>query len=129
MAQTHAINWFEIPVTDFDRAKNFYEAIFGYKMLERTVNNARMAFFQHDVEDEGRGGAIVYDPEFYTPCTNGVMIYLNCDNGLQKVADRVVAAGGQMIKNSTPVGVTQEFGQWALIVDTEGNRIALHGLK
>ncbi|WP_395094316.1 nitrilase-related carbon-nitrogen hydrolase [Armatimonas sp.] len=29
---THAINWFEIPVSDFERAKAFYSAIFAYEM-------------------------------------------------------------------------------------------------
>ena len=32
--QTHAINWFEIPVTDIDRAQAFYERVLG-KSLRR----------------------------------------------------------------------------------------------
>jgi predicted enzyme related to lactoylglutathione lyase len=126
---THAINWFEIPVADFDRAKTFYETIFGYKMNERQVGNARMGFLQHDVENEGRGGAIVYDPEFYTPSGNGTLVYLNCEPDIQKVIDRVVSAGGQIIQNKTAVAVTQDMGSWALILDTEGNRVALHAME
>ena len=30
----NAINWFEIPVTDFTRAKKFYETIMGGEIME-----------------------------------------------------------------------------------------------
>ena len=126
MANTHAINWFEIPVADFDRAKIFYETIFANIMKERTAGNARMAFFESDMADDGRGGAIVYDPQFYTPSANGTLVYLNCDPNLQKVLDRVTSAGGRILQNKTEVAVTQDMGYWALIMDSEGNRVALH---
>ena len=126
---THAINWFEIPVNDFGRAKKFYETILGFSMKEKQVGNSQMGFFQHDMEDDGRGGAIVYDPEFYTPCENGTLIYLNCEPHIQEVLDRVVNAGGQILQNKTEVAVTQNLGFWALIRDSEGNRVALHAME
>jgi len=126
MAVTHAINWFEIPVSNFDRAKTFYETILGYTMRERQGGAMRMAFFQHDQGEEGRGGAIVYDPEFYTPSANGSLIYLNCEPEIQLVVDRVITAGGKILQNKTEVAATQDLGYWALILDSEGNRIALH---
>ena len=30
----NSINWFEIPVTDFDRAKKFYETIYDAEIME-----------------------------------------------------------------------------------------------
>ena len=129
MANTHAINWFEIPVGDFARAKKFYETILGYQMKERGSEKEKMAFFQFDMEEEGRGGAIVYDPDFYTPSANGSLVYLNCEPQLQKVLDRVAPAGGKIIQNKTPVAATQDMGFWALITDTEGNRVALHAME
>jgi predicted enzyme related to lactoylglutathione lyase len=124
----HAINWFEIPVTDFDRAKKFYETILGYSMKEQRSGDTRMAFFDYDRIEDGRGGAIVYDPEFYTPAANGPLIFLNCEPDIQKVLDRVVSAGGSIIQNKTEVSLTQDIGFWALILDSEGNRIALHAM-
>ena len=126
---THAINWFEIPVSDFDRAKKFYETIFAFTMKEKQVGNARMGFFRHDMEDEGRGGAIVCDPQFYTPSANGTLVYLNCEPHIQEVLDRVITAGGSIIQNKTEVAVTQDLGYWALIMDSEGNRVALHAME
>jgi uncharacterized protein len=129
MAHVHAINWFEIPVANFERAKKFYETIFGHHMKEHQSGNSRMAFFQYDMEEEGRGGAIVFDSEFYTPCDNGTLVYLNAEPSIDRVLDRVVAAGGEILQGKTPVAVNQDLGIWALIKDTEGNRVALHALK
>lgn len=125
----HAINWFEIPVSDFYRAKDFYETIFGYNMEEQRAGDTLIAFFDYDKDEDGRGGAIVYDPEFYTPSSNGALIFLNCEPDIQKVLDRVVSAGGKIIQRKTEVSLTQDIGYWALILDSEGNRIALHSLE
>ncbi len=124
--QPHAINWFEIPVTDFDRAKAFYEALFQYQMPENTMGPARMGFFLYDFKNGGRGGAIVHNPDFYTPSANGSLIYLNCEPDLQPVLDRVETAGGKLQMKKTEVG--PGLGFWALILDTEGNRVALHSM-
>lgn len=124
--QPHAINWFEIPVADFDRAKAFYEALFQYQMPENTMGPARMGFFLYDFKNGGRGGAIVHNPDFYTPSANGSLIYLNCEPDLQPVLDRVETAGGKLQMKKTEVG--PGLGFWALILDTEGNRVALHSM-
>jgi predicted enzyme related to lactoylglutathione lyase len=123
---THAINWFEIPVSDFDRAKKFYETIFDFQMPESTMGPARMGFLLYDFQNEGRGGAIVHNPEFYTPSANGSLIYLNCEPDLQVNLDRVEKAGGKILEPKTDIG--NNFGFWALILDPEGNRVAFHSM-
>ncbi len=129
MGKTNALNWFEIPVSDFNRAKLFYETILDFTMREHEGGNTRMGLFEYDLEDEGAGGAIVYDPEFYTPSPNGSLIYLNCEPDIQLVLDKVVEAGGKILQGRTTVSATQEMGYWALILDTEGNRVALHAME
>lgn len=121
---THAINWFEIPVADFDRAKRFYESIFDYQMPENQMGPARMGFLLYDFQNGGRGGAIVHHPGFYSPSTNGTLVYLNCDPDLSEVLNRVASAGGKILQEKTLVA--PNLGYWALIVDSEGNRVALH---
>jgi predicted enzyme related to lactoylglutathione lyase len=69
----------------------------------------------------------VYNPDFYTPSSNGSLIYLNCDPDLQHVLDKVEKAGGKIIIPKTLVG--PDLGYWALMLDTEGNRMALHSMK
>ncbi|MDZ4711697.1 MAG: hypothetical protein SGI89_05160 [bacterium] len=38
----NAINWFEIPVTDFGRAKKFYGEIFEVEMYEQMMGPSQM---------------------------------------------------------------------------------------
>ncbi|HEU4472081.1 MAG TPA: VOC family protein [Flavisolibacter sp.] len=124
---THAINWFEIPVADFDRAKKFYESIFNYEMPENTMGPARMGFLLYDFKNGGRGGAIVHHPDFYTPSANGTLVYLNCEPDLQPVLDRVETAGGKIVNQKSLIA--PNLGYWALITDSEDNRIALHSMQ
>ena len=41
----NAITWFEIPVTDFERAKKFYSTIYDYQMPDTMVGSVRHGFF------------------------------------------------------------------------------------
>ncbi len=40
--QLNAINWVEIPVTDFDRAKAFYNTIYNFEMPEKNMGDDRL---------------------------------------------------------------------------------------
>ena len=124
---THAISWFEIPVADFDRAKKFYETLFDYQMPDMQMGPARMGILLYDREKNGRGGAIVHNSEMYTPESNGTMVYLNCDPDLSTVIDRVTAAGGSVLVPKSLIA--PEMGYWAMIRDTEGNRVGLHSIS
>jgi len=122
----NALNWFEIPVSDFARAKKFYETIFDYQKPENEMGPAKMGFLLYDFQNGKVGGAIVHNPGFYTPSNNGSLIYLNCQPDLQVVLDRVTGAGGTILQAKTEIG--QNLGFWALINDSEGNRVALHSM-
>lgn len=125
----NALNWFEIPVQDFSRAKKFYEKIFNYQMPENQIGSAKMGFLLFDFPNGKVGGAIVYNPGFYTPQSNGTLVYLNCQPDLQVVLDMVQSAGGQVLQEKRIISSEQHLGFWALILDTEGNRVALHSMN
>ena len=125
----NAINWFEIPVSDFPRAKKFYETLFNYQMPENQIGTARMGFLLHDFQNGKVGGAIVHNPELYSPASNGTLVYLNCGPDLQVVLDRVLLAGGKILQEKKQVSSDAHLGFWALIVDPEGNRVALHSMS
>jgi len=40
-----AINWFEIPATDFDRAVRFYSETYAFEMPTRDMGHIKMGFF------------------------------------------------------------------------------------
>jgi predicted enzyme related to lactoylglutathione lyase len=123
MEFTNAINWFEIPVTDFDRAKKFYETIFDYQIPETATGSKKMGFFLYDFKSGKIGGAICYG-DGYTPSQQGSIVYLNAEPDLQIMLGRVEKAGGKIIQQKTQV--TAEAGNIAFFIDTEGNRVALH---
>ena len=123
----NALNWFEIPVHDFDRARKFYSHILGYEMPEQQSGSKRMGFFLYDHQNGGAGGAIVQGTE-YLPSQRGTLIYLNAGDDLTTVLDRVEDAGGKIELDKRPVSELQELGYFAIIFDTDGNRVALHSM-
>jgi predicted enzyme related to lactoylglutathione lyase len=116
----HAINWFEIPCEDLDRATAFYEALLDAPM-ERINADTPMAFFA--TERAGTGGTLV-KRAFQKPGRGGTMVYLNCDGELDTVLARVPRAGGLVLMPKTPV--PGGHGHFACLRDSEGNHIGLH---
>lgn len=122
----NAISWFEIPATDLDRAAKFYEAVFGVTLIAMDLPAIKMRMFP--IEDRmGVGGAIVDSGGFHKPsATDGPLIYLNGNPDVQLVLDKVEAAGGKIMVPKTEI--SPEYGCMAVMIDTEGNRIALHSV-
>jgi predicted enzyme related to lactoylglutathione lyase len=119
----HALNWFEIPVEDFERAKQFYSRVLDYEMAEHQWGPNRMGLLRFGKNSVG--GAIVKGPG-YVPTRSGVFVYLNGGDDLNVVLDRVVAAGGQVVREKTLFA--PEVGYFALFLDTEGNELGLHSM-
>lgn len=118
------LNWFEIAVSDFDRAKKFYETIFGFTMQGMNFGGVKMGFFP---ADEGKvSGALCAGPD-YKPSADGAIIYLNANPDLAEVQNRIEAAGGEVLVAKRQI--SPEYGYMALFLDSEGNRVALHSNK
>lgn len=124
MSVQNKINWFEIAVSDFDRAKRFYESIFEISMTATEIHGYKMAFFP--AEPGAVSGAICFG-EGYIPSGAGALLYLNANPDLNLVLDRTASSGGRIIVPKTLI--SEEAGYYAFIVDTEGNRIALHSAR
>ncbi|RYY14298.1 MAG: VOC family protein [Chitinophagaceae bacterium] len=122
---THALNWVEIPVLDFDRAKTFFSRIFDYEMPESTMGDQRLGFLLYDMQSRGVGGAIVKG-EGYEPSLKGPKVYLNGGSDLNNVLNRVEAAGGKIVMPKTQI--TPQLGYFAVFTDTEGNELSLHSM-
>ncbi len=119
----NAVGWFEIPVTDMDRAVKFYETVFEVKLERHMVGEIDMAWFQM-VDGKGAAGSLVYHKEWYKPSQDGALVYFTAYSGdLENELGRVEAAGGKILVPKKSIG---EYGFMAVVLDTEGNRIALH---
>jgi len=120
----NAINWFEIPATNYERAKTFYETILDSKITDHHMpeQNMKYGMFPYDNDNNGVGGGII-ESEGQKPTTDGPTIYLNGGNDLSVSLNKVEAAGGKILIPKTDIG---ENGFMAQFLDTEGNRMALH---
>jgi len=119
---TNAISWFEIPVKNFERAKSFYTKMLDTKITDAPMGEVKYGMFAYDNDNNGVGGGIV-QMEGYTPSKDGVVVYLNGGKDLSAPLSRVEAAGGSIVMPKTDIG---ENGYMAQVIDTEGNKIALH---
>ena len=121
-----AISWFEIPVTDFNRAKKFYTKVLGIGITDHPMPDPTMEYgvFDYKPEKDGIGGAI-FKGEGQNPSMEGATVYLNGGNDLSLPLSRVERAGGKVLTPKTDIG---EHGFMALLVDTEGNKVALHSM-
>ena len=123
----NAISWFEIPVTDINRAAQFYETIFGIKLNALDMPNIKMRLFPID-DPLGVGGALADSGGFHKPSgTEGPLIYLNGNPDLSVALGKVEKAGGKVVMPKTLI--TDEIGYMAFFMDTEGNKVALHSGK
>jgi len=112
------IVWCDIPVKDLDRAITFYSAVLGQAVSKETVGE--MTFGLLPDAYSGVSGCLVLGDE---PSANGPMIYLNCEGRLDAVVAGVEQNGGKVLKPKHQIG---PHGFRAVVLDSEGSRIALH---
>lgn len=123
--KNNVVGWLEVPVTDMERAIKFYENVFDFKLDRNKMGPLDMAWFPWVTDGLGSGGSLVHYPVAYKPSTDGVLVYFTAHSGdLANELSRVETAGGQVLQGKTQI--SEEHGFMALIIDTEGNRIALH---
>ncbi len=117
------IQWFEIATTDLERAKNFYSKVFNLEFQFIDMPDGKMYMF--GVPNQiGSAGALVESGD-QKPSQDGTIIYFTCED-VETEAGRVEEAGGKLLIPKTDIG---EFGFFAQLIDSEGNKIGLHSNK
>lgn len=119
------VSWFEIPVVDMDRAKTFYEKVFDIKIRIEQFGDTIMGWFPglENTDAPGASGALVYNKDFYKPSANGTLVYFSSPEITYELS-KVEEAGGVTLNEKTLI--SDDIGYMAVILDTEGNRIALY---
>ena len=116
------VGWFEIPVSDMDRAKTFYETVFQVNIDIQNFGGMLMGWFPFAEGKEGAAGTLIKQ-DTYIPSVEGTLVYFMCDD-VKNELDRVEAAGGKIYQPKTEI--SPEYGFMGVFIDTEGNRVALH---
>jgi uncharacterized protein len=121
----NAVNWFEIPAADFDRAVTFYSTLLAVEIQKAEFMGEPQAFFPSD--QTSVGGAIVKSARL-TPSKTGTLIYLNLGTveNLEQALGRAEDSGGKLLMPKTDIG---DPGFIGIIEDSEGNGIGLHAPK
>jgi uncharacterized protein len=110
--------WFDIPVKDLDRAAAFYKAVMGVGIDTVEMPGMRFCVIEHG---EGNGGCLVTEPGSVTQ--GGVLVYLNATGRIRDAVAKAKANGGKVVEQVKSIG---PHGFRAVVLDSEGNRIALH---
>jgi predicted enzyme related to lactoylglutathione lyase len=99
----NALNWFEIPAKNFERAKAFYETVLAVEIHVMPHPTNQYGVFPADMGSGQVGGGLVAG-EGYEPSAKGSIIYLNGGENLASPLARVEAAGGKIVLSKTSIG-------------------------
>lgn len=115
--------WIEIPVKDLERAMQFYQAVFEFQPTEILEDGVRRTTTLINTSPEGRPGISLNQTHNFEPSDKGPLVYLDAGEDLTDHLNRVEPAGGKIIEAKTSMGAA---GNYATILDTEGNAVALY---
>jgi uncharacterized protein len=118
----HQVVWFDIPVVDLDRAIRFYSAVLGAKLEQEEHGGFTMAVLPHE---RGEIAGCLAKTTGENPSAAGPLLYLNTQGRLDKAVAAVEPNGGKVLQ---PPHSIAPYGHRAIILDSEGNRIALHSM-
>ena len=114
------IVWCDIPVLDLNRAMKFYSTVLGQSVKKQESPGMTIGILPHN---DGEVGACLFTSDEEKPSATGTMIYLNANGRLDDAIAAVASNGGKVVKPKHPIG---PFGFRAVVIDSEGNRVALH---
>lgn len=112
--------WIDIPVIDLDRAIQFYTAILGASVRKISEHGFAFGLLPH-TEDNVSGCLSVMEDR--QPSQHGPLVYLNMEGRLDQAIAATSTQGGTILKVKEQIG---PYGNRAIILDTEGNAIALY---
>ena len=110
-------SYFEIPVTDMERAISFYQTLLGIELEQGSIDEYEMAFFPYENNGVGISGALVKG-DVYKPSIDGVFLYLKTDD-IDLIIRKAVDLGSEILLEKTK-GDSYFVAE---IKDSEGNRI------
>lgn len=120
MNQTNTFCWTDIPVTDIDRAIHFYAAILSAPVQKVAEHGFEFGLLPHAHDNVSGCLCVMSDRK---PSQDGPLVYLNVEGRLDQAIAETKKQGGKLLKAKEQIG---PYGNRAVILDTEGNAIALY---
>lgn len=118
--------WFEIYVQDMNRARAFYESVFGVPLTNLESPTPGMEYWTFPMQENGAGatGALV-KMEGVPSGGNSTLVYFSCADCAVE-AKKAASSGGHIFKDKFSIG---QHGFIALVTDPEGNMIGLWSMQ
>jgi len=124
MTNSNPVGWFDINVSNLDRAKKFYETVFNIQLFDLPIDWGKQSLFPFDQESPNVSGALVEKTDMI-PNSNNTVVYFESEDCVTE-EKRIKEAGGKIVKPKMNIG---EFGYVSIFIDSEGNTIGLHSRK
>lgn len=114
-------SYIAIPCTDFNRAFKFYYTLTD-GLIQRNPNVPfPMAYF---LDKENHNLGHLFQHPNFAPSKDGTIVYLGLNKDIASTIKLIEAEGGSVVMPKTLIA--PDKGYWALFLDTEGNKLALH---
>jgi predicted enzyme related to lactoylglutathione lyase len=114
--------WVDIPVLDLDRAMRFYSAVLASEVRLQENHGMKIGLLPGSEPDVF---GLLFAKESEQPSDKGPVVYLSVEGRLDDAVAQVEAHGGKVLQARHQLG---PYGFRAVILDSEGNRIALHSM-
>lgn len=121
MTNSNPVGWFDIHVSNMDRAKKFYETVFNIQLFDLPIEWGKQSLFPFNQESPNISGALVEKVDMI-PNGNNTVVYFETEDCLTE-EKRIEEAGGKIVRPKMSIG---EFGFVSIFIDSEGNTIGLH---
>jgi uncharacterized protein len=117
--------WTDIPVTNLDRAIKFYSAVLGQEVTKMSEGGFEYGLLPHG--EQNASGCLCVSSDSVgnknQPSQTGPLISLSVEGRLDDAVKAARENGGKVLEEKQQIG---PHGVRAVIIDSEGNRIALH---
>lgn len=124
MANVNPVGWFDIHVSNIDRAKKFYQTVFNIQFFDLPIEWGKQSLFPFSPESPNISGALVEKADM-TPHGNSTVVYFETEDCINE-EQRIEEAGGKLVQPKMSIG---DFGFVSIFIDSEGNTVGLHSRK
>ena len=114
----NTVCWADIPVKNLDRAITFYTAVLGSKVSKEGDGGFTFGLLPHS--EQNASGCLV---EMTEPSQKGPLVYLSVEGRMDAALAEAERNNGKVVAPKHSIG---PHGFRAIIIDSEGNKIALH---
>jgi uncharacterized protein len=120
MSTKNTIVWVDLPVTNLKRAIKFYSAVIGEKVKLEKMPGFEFGLLPHSKDTVSGCLTVCKDNK---PSRQGPLVYINVDGRHDKAEKTVAKNGGKVLEEKHQIG---PYGFRTVVLDSEGNRVALH---